>query len=90
MPHKRVEPGIGIGLQDPGIAGEMTLEVLNSIGAPKISESETSMTAASDLAARRALEAARVIFIGVRVRKRQKDKARKQSVVSRLFCTLIS
>jgi transcriptional regulator with XRE-family HTH domain len=50
----------------------------------ELTEDETSMTAANDLAVRRALEAAGVIFIdengegpGVRLRKRSKQKSRK-------------
>ena len=50
----------------------------------ELTEDETSMTAANDLAVRRALEAAGVMFIdengegpGVRLRKRSKQKSRK-------------
>jgi transcriptional regulator with XRE-family HTH domain len=53
----------------------------------ELTEDETSMTAANDLAVRRALEAAGVIFIdengegpGVRLRKRSKQKIAKVNV----------
>ena len=52
---------------------------LNTIKRAELAEDETSLTQANDLAVRRALEAAGVIFIdangegpGVRLRKRQK------------------
>jgi len=50
----------------------------------ELTDAETSMTAANDLAVRRAFEAADVIFIdengdgpGVRLRKRSKEKSRR-------------
>jgi hypothetical protein len=57
---------------------------LTTIRRAELTDSETSMTAANDLAVRRALEAAGVEFIdengggpGVRLRKSAKDKSRK-------------
>jgi hypothetical protein len=57
---------------------------LTAIGRVELTDSETSMTAANDLAVRRALEAAGVEFIaengggpGVRLRKSGKEKPRK-------------
>jgi hypothetical protein len=57
---------------------------LNTIRRAELSENKTSMTAANDLAVRRALEAAGVEFIdengggpGVRLRKRTGEKSRK-------------
>ena len=57
---------------------------LNTIKRAELAEDETSLTVANDLAVRRALEAAGVIFIdendegpGVRLRKRSKQKSRK-------------
>jgi hypothetical protein len=50
----------------------------------ELAEDETSLTVANDLAVRRALEAAGVVFIdengdgpGVRLRKRSKENSRK-------------
>ena len=63
------------------IARETTLSVTN-IRRAELTEGETSMTTANDLAVRRALETAGVEFIdengggpGVRLRKRQGKKA---------------
>jgi hypothetical protein len=57
---------------------------LNTIKRAELAEDETSLTLANDLAVRRALEAAGVVFIdengdgpGVRLRKRLKEKSRK-------------
>jgi hypothetical protein len=57
---------------------------LRTIRRAELAERDTSMTAANDLAIRRALEAAGVEFIdengggpGVRLRKRQRAKASK-------------
>ena len=57
---------------------------LTTIRRAELADSETSMTAANDLAVRRALEAAGVEFIdengggpGVRLRKHPKDKPKK-------------
>jgi len=65
------------------LARETALSV-TTIRRAELTEEETSMTAANDLAVRRALEAAGVIFIdengegpGVRLRKRSKEKLRK-------------
>jgi hypothetical protein len=65
------------------LARETALSV-TTIRRAELTEEETSMTAANDLAVRRALEAAGVIFIdengegpGVRLRKRSKQKSRK-------------
>jgi hypothetical protein len=58
---------------------------LNTIKRAELAEDKTSLTAANDLALRRALEAAGVEFIeengggpGVRLRKRQQTKASKR------------
>jgi transcriptional regulator with XRE-family HTH domain len=65
------------------LARESNLGV-TTIRRAELTDSETSMTAANDLAVRRALEAAGVEFIdengggpGVRLRKRQRPKALK-------------
>jgi hypothetical protein len=65
------------------LARESTLGV-TTIRRAELTDGETSMTAANDLAVRRALEAAGVEFIdengggpGVRLRKRQRAKASK-------------
>jgi ribosome-binding protein aMBF1 (putative translation factor) len=65
------------------LARESTLGV-TTIRRAELTEEETSMTMANDLAVRRALEAAGVVFIdengdgpGVRLRKRSKEKSRK-------------
>ena len=65
------------------LARETALSV-TTIRRAELTEEETSMTAANDLAVRHALEAAGVIFIdeddegpGVRLRKSSKDKSRK-------------
>jgi transcriptional regulator with XRE-family HTH domain len=65
------------------LARETALSV-TTIRRAELREAETSMTAANDLAVRRALEAAGVVFIdedgdgpGVRLRKRPKEKSRK-------------
>jgi hypothetical protein len=65
------------------LARETALSV-TTIRRAELTEEATSMTAANDLAVRRALEAAGVIFIdendegpGVRLRKRSKEKSRK-------------
>ena len=65
------------------LARETALSV-TTVRRAELTEGETSMTAANDLAVRRALEAAGVIFIdeddegpGVRLRKRSKEKSRK-------------
>jgi hypothetical protein len=65
------------------LARQTALSV-TTIRRAELTEEETSMTAANDLAVRRALEAAGVIFIdendegpGVRLRKRSKEKSRK-------------
>jgi hypothetical protein len=57
---------------------------LNTIKRAELADDETSLTVANDLAVRRALEAAGVIFIdendegpGVRLRKRSKEKSRR-------------
>jgi len=67
------------------LARETALSV-TTIRRAELSEGETSMTAANDLAVRRALEAAGVVFIdengdgpGVRLRKGAKEKSRKWS-----------
>jgi hypothetical protein len=66
------------------LARETALSV-TTIRRAELTEEETSMTAANDLAVRRALEGAGVQFIdengggpGVRLRERQKGKARKK------------
>jgi transcriptional regulator with XRE-family HTH domain len=65
------------------LARESALGV-TTIRRAELTEDETTMTAANDLAVRRALEAAGVVFIdengdgpGVRLRKRLKEKSRK-------------
>jgi len=65
------------------LAGKSSLSVA-TIRRAELTDSETSMTAANDLAVRRALEAAGVEFIdengggaGVRLRKHAKEKSRK-------------
>jgi ribosome-binding protein aMBF1 (putative translation factor) len=65
------------------LARETALSV-TTIRRAELAEEETSMTTANDLAVRRALEAAGVVFIdengdgpGVRLRKRSKEKSRK-------------
>ena len=58
----------------------------------ELSDRETSMTAANDLAVRRALEIARVEFIdengggpGVRLRKRQRAKQSKETITAEIL-----
>jgi transcriptional regulator with XRE-family HTH domain len=65
------------------LAGRSSLSVA-TIRRAELTDDETSMTAANDLAVRRALEAAGVEFIdengggpGVRLRKSAKEKSRK-------------
>jgi hypothetical protein len=65
------------------LAGKAALGVA-TIRRAELTDGETSMTAANDLAVRRALEAAGVEFIdengggpGVRLRKRSSEKSRK-------------
>jgi transcriptional regulator with XRE-family HTH domain len=65
------------------LAGKASLSVA-TIRRAELTDNETSMTAANDLAVRRALEAAGVEFIdengggaGVRLRKPAKEKSRK-------------
>ena len=65
------------------LAGKASLSVA-TIRRAELTDSETSMTAANDLAVRRALEAAGVDFIdengggaGVRLRKPAKERSRK-------------
>ena len=66
------------------LAGKASLSVA-TIRRAELTDSETSMTAANDIAVRRALEAAGVEFIdengggaGVRLRKPAKEKSRKK------------
>ena len=66
------------------LAGKASLSVA-TIRRAELTDSETSMTAANDMAVRRALEAAGVEFIdengggaGVRLRKPAKEKSRKK------------